>query len=150
MRTRCLVLFCVATILAWVLQANAGEMVEVRIETVLATNASKDFDNRLMPFRPQLNAFRYSSYRLVQEERRQVGWGKQADFSLPGGRFLQVVPKEYVNEKIALQVMLMEGSTPTSLMSTYLRIPNPGALFIAGQTHQEGTLIIRIGVAAEE
>ncbi|MEW6296197.1 MAG: hypothetical protein AB1671_00440 [Thermodesulfobacteriota bacterium] len=150
MRTRRHILFCFAGTLVWVLQAVAGDMVEVRIDTVLATNASKDFDNRLGDMRRQLSAFRFSSYRLVKEERRQVGWGKQADFLLPGGRFLQVVPKEYVNEQIALQVMLMEGATPTSLMSTYLRIPNPGALFIAGRPHQEGTLIIRIGVAAEE
>lgn len=149
MRKRPFSVLCFVGTLVWVLHAGAGEMVEVRIDTVLATNSSKDFDNRLGNMRRQLSAFRFSSYRLVQEERRQVGWGKQADFSLPGGRFLQVVPKEYVNEQIALQVMLMEGSTPTSLMSTYLRIPNPGALFIAGRPHQEGTLIIRIGVAAE-
>ncbi|MCS6927694.1 MAG: hypothetical protein NZ578_17525 [Candidatus Binatia bacterium] len=150
MRTRCFIFLCFAATLVWVLQAVAGDMVEVRIDTVLATNASHDFDTRLGDMRRQLSAFRFSSYRLVQEERRQVGWGKQADFLLPGGRFLQVVPKGYVNEQIALHVMLMEGSTPTSLMSTDVRMPNPGALFIAGRPHQEGTLIIRIGVAASD
>ncbi len=150
MRTHRLALLCLMGTLTWVLQAAAGDMVEVRIDTVLATNASQDFDNRLGDMRRQLSAFRFSSYRLVQEERRQVGWGKQADFFLPGGRFLQVVPKEYVNERIALQVMLLEGSTPTSLMSTQVRMPNPGSLFIGGRSYQEGTLIIRIGVATEE
>jgi hypothetical protein len=150
MRMRPLALLCFAGTLLWALHAIAGEMVEVRIDTVLATNASKDFDTRLQDMRRQLSIFRYSSYRLVQEERRQVSWGKQVDFLLPGGRFLQVVPKAYIDERIALQVMLMEGSTPTSLMSTDIRIPNHGVLFIGGRTHQEGTLIIRIGVAAEE
>lgn len=149
MRTCRLALLCCLGTLLWMLQATAGEMVELRIETVLGTDSSKDFDNRLDDMRPQLRAFRYSSYRLVQEERRQVGWGKQADFSLPGGWFLQVVPKEYVNERIALQVMLMEGTAPTPLMSTDLFIPNHGTLFVGGRKHQEGMLIIRIGAAAE-
>src|SRR5919198_1713810 len=111
MRPSRLALWCVASVLLWACQTVAGEMVELRIETVLATNSSQDFDNRLTDMRPQLRAFRYSSYRLVQEEHRRVGWGTPADFVLPGGRFLQVVPKAYANERIALQVMLLEGTT---------------------------------------
>ncbi len=126
-----------------------GDMVHIRVETVLATDASQEFDNRLTGMRSQLLAFRYSAYRLVQEERRKVEFGKQVNFSLPGGRFLQVVPKEYVNEQIALHVMLMEGASPSPLMSTLLSIPNRGMLFVGGRKHQGGTLIIRIGAAAD-
>lgn len=130
--------------------AFAGETVELRIETVLATNASPYFDARLEDIRRQLGAFRYKSYRLVQEERRKVGWGTQADFSLPGGRTLQVVPKQLVEERIALEVMIMEGTSPTPLMNTALSIKNHGTLFFGGRRHQDGTLIIRIGAAADE
>jgi hypothetical protein len=143
--------FCFVSVLLGALQAIAGEMVELRVETVLATDSStREFDNRLTDIRPQLNEFRFSSYRLVQEERRSVNWGKQADFFLPGGRFLQVVPKEYANQRIALQVMLMEGTNPTPLMSTLLSIRNHGTLFVGGRKHQGGTLIIRIGAVTDE
>src|SRR5262245_8913904 len=145
-----LALCCFASALLWAFQAVAGEMVELRVETVLATDSSKDFDNRLNDIQPQLRKFRYSSYRLVQEERRRVGWGKQADFFLPGGRFLQVVRKGYINKRIALQVMLMEGTTPTPLVETLLSIRNHGMVFVGGPEHQEGTLIIRIGATADE
>ncbi len=145
-----LALFCFAGTLLWALQAIAGEMVELRVETVLASNSSQEFDNRLTDIRPQLNEFRFSSYQLVQEERRRVDWGKQANFSLPGGRFLQVVPKEYTNKRIALQVMLMEGTTPTPLMNTLLSIRNHGTVYFGGRKHQEGMLIIRIGATADE
>jgi hypothetical protein len=136
--------------LLWVAAARAGEMVELRVETVLATDSSKEVDNRLNDIRPQLKEFRYESYRLVQEERRRVDWGKQADFSLPGGRFLQVIPKAYNDERIALQVMLMGGASPTPMIDAVLSIRNHGMLFVAGPKHQEGTLIIRIGAAADE
>jgi hypothetical protein len=143
--------FCFVSVLLSALQAVAGEMVELRVETVLATDSStREFDNRLTDIRPQLNEFRFSSYRLVQEERRSVNWGKQADFFLPGGRFLQVVPKEYANQRIALQVMLMEGTNPTPLMNTLLSIRNHGTLFVGGRKHQGGTLIIRIGAVTDE
>jgi hypothetical protein len=129
-------------------------MVELRVETVLATDSLVDPpqnpDTSLEDIRQQLSDFRFKSYRLVQKELRQVGWGKQADFLLPGGRFLQVVPKRYANERIALQVMLMEGSLPTPLVDTSLSIRNHGTLLFAGPRHQRGTLIIRIGAAAEE
>jgi len=136
--------------LLWVAAARAGEMVELRVETVLATDSSKEVDNRLNDIRPQLKEFRYASYRLVQEERRLVDWGKQANFSLPGGRFHQVIPKAYNDERIALQVMLMGGASPTPMIDAVLSIRNHGMLFVAGPKHQEGTLIIRIGATADK
>jgi hypothetical protein len=141
-----------ASSLLWMAPARADEMVELRVETVLATDSSKEVDNRLNDMRPQLKEFRYSSYRLVQEERRRVNFGKQADFSLPGGRFLQVIPKAYNGDdgRIELQVMLMGGTSPTSLMSTLLSIRNHGMVFVGGPKHQGGTLIIRIGATADE
>ena len=129
--------------------ASADDMINLRVETVLATDTSQEFDSRLTGMRSQLLAFRYSAYRLVQEEHRRVSFGKQANFSLPGGRFLQVVPKEYVHGQIALHVMLLEGTSPSPLMSTLLSIPNRGMLFVGGQKHQGGTLIIRIGASTD-
>jgi hypothetical protein len=45
--------------------------------------------------------------------------------------------------------MLMEGTTPTPLMSTLLSIRNHGMLLVGGPKHQAGTLIIRIGATTE-
>lgn len=144
------ILCCIAGALMIASVVFAGDTVELRIETVLASNTSPYFDTRLEDIRRQLGAFPYKSYRLVQEERRKVGWGTQADFTLPGGRMLQVVPKEFENERIALQVIILEGTSPTPLMNTALSIRNHGTLFFGGRRHQEGILIIRIGAAAEE
>jgi len=142
--------FCFTLALLWALQALASE-VELRVETVLATNSSTEFDNRLTDMKSQLErTFHYSSYHLVQEVHRKVNWGHQEDFSLPGGRLLQIIPKGYTNHRIALQVMLMEGSTPSPLMNASLSFPNNGMVFFAGRKHQSGILIIRIGAAATE
>ncbi len=141
---------CVFGALLWATVVYAGEMVELRIETVLASNDSPYFDTRLEDIWRQVSSTPYNSYRLMQEERRKVEWGNQVDFSLPGGRVLQVVPKHFASERIALQVMIMEGAPPTPLMKTALSIKNHGTLFFGGRRHQDGTLIIRIGAATDE
>ena len=130
-------------------QIQTGETVAVEVETILATNNAEQMDDRLTDLRSRLSIFRYSSYQLVQKKSQLVSWGKQANFMLPGGRFLQVVPREYVNERIGLQVILFEGDTPTPLLSTKLSILNRGLLFVGGREHQGGMLILKIGAATE-
>jgi hypothetical protein len=127
---------------------SMGETVTVQVETILATNSEEPVDDRLPDIRHQLKAFRYSSYKLVQEKSQLVSWGKKASFSLPGGRFLQVVPRAYANERIGLQVIFLEGGIPTPLMSTTLNIRNHGKLYISRE-HQGGMLILRIGAKTE-
>lgn len=150
MKRRLLVWGCLVGVLLPTLHAIAEEMVELRIETVLATDVVEKLDDRLSDMRKQLDIFRYSSYRLVQEERRRVAYGKEANFQLPGGRFLQVMPKQRTKDSISLQVMLLEGATPTPLMNTSLLIPNHGMFFVGGPKHAAGALIIRIGAAISE
>jgi hypothetical protein len=144
--------------LLWALPTLAGE-VELRVETVLATNSpvaapspEKGFAGNLNPeLKAQLTrAFSYSSYQLVQGVSKTVQWGKREDFSLPGGRLLQIAPREYANHRIALQIMLMEGSNPSPFMNAALWLPNNGTMFYGGRRYQDSVLIIRIGAAVKE
>lgn len=128
---------------------STSENVTVHVETILATNSEEPVDSRLKDIRRRLGAFRYSSYQLVQEKSQLVSWDKKASFTLPGGRFLQVVARAYANERIALQLTFLEGGIPTPLMSTTLNIRNRGKLYIGGREHQGGMLILRIGATTE-
>jgi hypothetical protein len=134
----------------WALHALAEE-VELHIETVLATNSGKGVDTRLEDLKPVLiRTFRYTSYRLVQEVRQQARWGEEIKVALPGERQMQVIPKAYEHHRISLQVMLREGTNPTSFLNASLSFPNNGAIFFAGRKHQDGVLIIRIGATTKE
>ena len=141
---------CFTLAFLWALHALAEE-VELHIETVLATNSSKGFDTRLEDLKPLLiRTFHYTSYRLVQEIRQQARLGEPIKVALPGEREMQVIPKAYDNHRISLQVMLREGTNPTSLLTASLSFPTDGAIFFAGRKHQDGVLIIRIGASAKE
>ena len=141
---------CFVLTVLWALHAFADE-VELHVETVLASNSSQDIDDRLKELTPFLvNTFSYSSYRLVQEVRQQVQWGEHIKFFLPGERMMQVIPKAYKDHRIALQVMLREGTNPTSLLNASFLFPNNGTIFFAGRKHQDGVLIIRIGATTKK
>ena len=128
--------------------AHAGSTVEVTIGSVLATDVGQDFDVRLAAMKAQFESlFRYSSYRLVKQERRAIEWGAGASFDIPGGRYLVVTPKELRDSKVSMKVMLLEGGRP--LVDTSVALRNHGVLLLGGPKQQEGVLIIAIGAETE-
>lgn len=137
-----------AALLALAGGAAAGDGVAVTIGSVLATDAGREFDPRLVSMKPQFDSlFRYSSYRLMKQERRTIRWGGGESFDIPGGRYLVVAPKELRDSKVTMDVMLLEGGRP--LVDTTVALRNHGMLLLGGPKQQEGVLIIAIGARAE-
>ena len=121
----------------------ADEEVEVRIDTVLASNTGKGLDPSLAALRqPFVGLLPYSSYRLVQCEQRRVAWRREAEFLLPGGRYLVVIPRGYKDGRVLLNLMLISGTRP--LVNTALALKNHGVFLVAGPRYEEGILIIAI------
>lgn len=142
-----------ATALACALLASAPAAhaggVAVTIGSVLATDGGqREFDSRLVAMKPQFDSlFRYSSYRLVKQERRALDWGQGASFDIPGGRYLVIAPKELRDGKVSMQVMLLEGGRP--LVDTSVALRDHGVLLVGGPKQQEGVLIIAISADTE-
>ncbi len=133
---------------AWGQERTDGQdgAVEVRIGAVVASNSGQAFDQRLIALQRQFTSlFAYSSYRLIREERRRVAWKREAEFSLPGGRLLLVMPREYKDGRVALSLMLAHGTRP--LVNTALALRNHGTFLVAGPHHEDGVLIIAIGAS---
>ena len=129
-------------LLAVCAEAFAGDEVEVRIDTVLATNSGQEIDHRLIKMKRQLSSFRYSSFRVMQAESRRVAWGVPLTFALPGGRALQVLPREFKDDWLVLRVQLMRETE--SVMDTRLKLRNRGTVFVGGPRYDQGVLIISI------
>jgi hypothetical protein len=118
--------------------------VELRIGAVLASSIGQNFDSRLTSLRRQFDSLLpYSSYRLILEERRRVGWQREAEFRLPGRRYLLVIPREYKDGRVALNVMLMQGAR--TLLNTAVALRTNGTFLVGGPHHEDGVLIIAIG-----
>lgn len=119
------------------------EGVEVRIDTVLAGNSGKGFDPALRPLKQPFRAlFPFSSYRLVQGERRMATWRREEQFMLPGERYLVIIPRGVQGDRVSLSLMLIQGSRP--LVNTVLSLKNNGTFLVAGPRYNDGVLIFAI------
>ena len=121
------------------------DVVALHVRTVLATDSGSDFDARLDGYRRQLrDLFRYSSYRLVKEEERHCAFGRRNNFEIPGGRYLEVLPVQFREDRLKLRVLLIEGTSSPPL-DTDFTVPNRGNIWVGGPRNPDGVLLISIG-----
>ena len=130
--------------------AADDEVVALHVRTVLATDSGSDFDARLDGYRRQLrDLFRYTSYRLVKEEDRHCAFGRPNNFEIPGGRYLEVLPVQFREDRLKLRVLLIEGTSPPPL-DTDFTVPNRGNIWVGGPRNHDGVLLISIGAEATQ
>ena len=122
-----------------------GGQVEVTMGVVAASNSGKMFDHRLASLRSSFRLFPYSSFRLLKQERRRVNWRREAEFHLPGGHYLLVIPSGYRDGRVSLNVMLIRGRR--SLVNTVLKLKDKGTFLVGGPRYQDGVLFVSIGAA---
>lgn len=121
--------------------------VQLKVGTIFATNDNDCSDPKLSGIKNQLQVFKYRCYRLLKEESREVPWQGKADFEIPGGRSLVVIPQEYRNNRTSLKMSLLGGDKP--LLDTTVSLRNRGNFLSAGLSHERGVLFISIWATAE-
>ncbi len=128
-----------ATIMA---AEKASQAVELRIGTILASNASDDFDPQLARMKNQLEVIKFRSYRLIKQENKKVPWQSNAVFEIPGGHSLVVTPQEFRNKRLFVKVRLLGGEAP--LLDTTVSLRNRGNFLLGGPAYEGGVLIVSI------
>lgn len=127
-----------------------ADEVALHIRTVLATDGAPGVDSSSASYRRQLHGlFHYSSYRLVREEERRVPFGSPNNFEIPGGRYLEVLPMAFKEDRLRLRVLLIEGTNPPAL-DTDFTVPNRGNIWLGGPRSPDGLLLISIGAEMKE
>ena len=123
---------------------SAPPKIQVRVDSVLASDTHQGIDVRLTPMGPRLHSlFNYTTYNLVSRQEEQTAIGSVLSFELPGGRILHVEPEGVEGDMIAMDVILFQGERP--VMSTDLKLRNHGVLLVGGPRYEQGMLIISIG-----
>jgi len=123
---------------------------EVQVVSVRAAERGPS-DVELQPVRARLRRLvGYRSFRVVQQERRQCSWRNPAEFTIPGGRSLRVMPKGMQDEAVVMQVRLLDGRR--RLIDTDVRLRNRGTMLLgvgpqAGRA--DGVLIIMLKAEAQ-
>jgi hypothetical protein len=136
-------LLCLPSAGAW------GETLAVQITTVRATDDGP-CDPELEGLRPRLRRLAgYRGYQLLGEHRRQVAWRDTEEFDLGDGRSLVLQPKGMNEQRIMMQVRLLEGRR--RLVDTNVRLVNGGTMvFGVGRDARGGDGAVLILLRAQK
>jgi hypothetical protein len=135
---------------AWA-QAQRPDNIRITVDTILATNTGKGMDSKLSGTIIGIRLkelFEYTTYRLVMHQVRQTICGRMVTFEMPGGRILHIGPNAVLDNMIAMELVLFEGTRPE--MTTDLKLMNHALLVIGGPRYQQGMLIEMISTDAPD
>jgi hypothetical protein len=130
---------------AQVLQPVLHVMVSTKIVAASYGGNCKLDGADTIALRKALRLFPYTSYCLVQHDRRQVDVAGMEEFPVPGQRQLLIQPTGFRDGRVSLDVMLMEGRR--MLLNTALKLKDGGEFLVAGPQHEDGVLFLAIGAS---
>ena len=136
-------LFAIVVLLASAAAAPAAPPVTIDVGIAVASNDGSRIDPQLANLRAKLKAmFDYTSYRMLDRQKRTLAVGETGDFALPGGRAMHVTPAPAAGNKVRLAVQIMEG--PRNLLTTTLGLSRGGMVLVGGPAYQNGVMILII------
>ena len=123
--------------------AWAGPEINVAVKTVLASQESKFFDPRLSDLIEELQSvFRYTSYRLLSQDRLTIGMKKTGKVMLPGKRVLEITPMGIRGNRAELRLVIMRKKQ--QIFQTMIKLRNGGSITLGGPRHKKGYLLFNI------
>ena len=139
------VVFAVAALAcALVVDTARAQDVVLRVVTVKAKEHG-DTDPELRSLRPRLRRLvGYRSYRMVAEQERGCTWQATQLFRLPGGNVLYLRPERMTDQRVVMQVRLLQGDE--RLVDTDIQLRDHGTMFLGmgrGGTN-DGALLIML------
>jgi len=130
---------------AFVAEAVLAEDVVLQVVTVKAREHGES-DPELRALRPRLRRLvGYRSYRMVNDQQRGCTWMVPQQFVLPGGRVLVLRPERLADQRVVMQVLLLQGDV--RLVDTDVQLRNQGTMFLAmGRSSRtsDGALLIML------
>jgi hypothetical protein len=128
--------------------AGGAQNLEVQVTTVRATETGP-CDPQLEALRPRLRRLAgYRAYHLVGDQQRRVAWRNTEEFDLGSGRTLLLLPKGMEDQRVMMQVRLLDGRR--RLVDTNVRLVNGGTMvFGMGRDARGGDGALLILLRAE-
>jgi hypothetical protein len=125
-----------------------AQPLDIQVTIVRALEAGP-CDPQLEALRPRLRHIAgYRAYHLLGEQQRRVAWRNTEAFDLGDGRSLVLLPKGMVDERVIMQVRLLEGRK--RLVDTNVRLANGGTMvFGVGRDARSGDGAILILLRAQ-
>jgi len=135
------VFFFFVFIPATILQAES--QVRIEVKTVLASQEAKYHDPQLSNLINELQSvFRYTSYRLLSQNRLSLATGQTGMVRLPGRRVLKITPAGVRGGRAELRLAILKNKN--AVFQTVIRLRNQSSITVGGPKHQKGYLLFNI------
>ncbi len=108
----------------------------------------QQFDSRLNPILHELKSvFKYTSYKLLKEQRVNLHFNQEGRVSLPGNRTLLILPSDADGKRICYQINIQKNNH--SIFQTQVMLKNNSSITIGGPELDSGALLINISGALQ-
>lgn len=127
--------------------AFAKSQVLTDIKVIHASTGSKTVDPGLKPIISELKSvFKYTSYRLLNEQRLNLRFNRKGRVNLPGNRTLIIMPTDMKGKRIQYQINIQKNQH--SVFQTRVLLKNNSSITIGGPQFNNGVLLFNISGSA--
>ena len=123
--------------------ALAKNRVLTNVKVIHASTGSKHVDPSLKEIIPELKSvFKYTSYRLLKNQRLNLHFNQKGRVNLPGKRTLVVMPSDMEGKRIRYQITIRKNNHP--IFQTRVLLKNNSSITIGGPQFNNGYLLFNI------
>ncbi|MDP2973106.1 MAG: hypothetical protein Q8P64_28430 [Deltaproteobacteria bacterium] len=121
----------------------APAQVQTRLRVIEASNVGSVIDPSLKELHGQLGSlFRYTSYRLLRDERLNLSPNQPASVPVHEGRSIEITQVGLQANLVELRVTIKRGGA--DLLNTQVRLSPGRTVLIGGPKHGEGVVILAL------
>lgn len=137
-----LLLIAAASMLVSPAASTAAE-INIGIKTILASNDQQYEDPQLKGIITELQTvFRFTSYRLLKQDRLALNQGQTGRVNLPGNRVLSVTPTGSRGNRT--QMALRINKQQRQIFETQIDLLKRGTITVGGPRYENGYLLLNI------
>ena len=127
----------------------AGDRVLTDVKVIHAsTTGAEQLDPALKGIIHELKSvFKYTSYRLLKDQRFDLNFSREGLVNLPGNRTLLILPSDTDGKRIRYQINIQKNNL--SIFQTQVMLKNNSSITIGGPELDSGVLLINISGALQ-
>ena len=124
----------------------AKSNIDIAVRAVLASQGSEYLDPKLSDLVDELKSvFRYSSYRLLSENRLNLALKETGMVSLPGERILKIRPSQITGDRVELELVIFKKNK--EIFQTITQLLNKSSIIVGGPKYKDGYLLFNISAS---
>jgi len=123
--------------------AVAKSQVLTDVKVIHASTGTRYVDQGLKGIISELESvFKYTSYRLLKDQKLNLNFNQKGRVNLPGERALVVIPTDMQGKRIRYQINIQKNNH--SIFQTRVLLKNNSSITIGGPQFKDGVLLLNI------